>query len=85
MVLTGADVVGLYPALDHKVTARILREETANTEVNIDAINWRQAAKYAVLNLEPWQLKRHKISHLVPQRRHKKGTKPGISGASRIF
>ena len=50
IALEGYDVVGLFPALESVNTGKIIREEIKRSNMKVNGFNWRQAARYIVMN-----------------------------------
>ena len=69
------DVKALYPSLDQEesaeAVAKFVREST------LDGVDWRQTQLYVVSNMDPHELKRERVEHLVPGRTKSRGPRPG--------
>ena len=49
-ILIGRDVVGLFPAMKSKNTGRIIRRRILKSKIKTQGFNWRQGARYIVIN-----------------------------------
>ena len=54
-LLTTADSKALYPSLNAKESARIIREEVTMMEFNIDQFSWKKIAGYFAMTSDPWE------------------------------
>ena len=48
--LLGLDVVALFPSMKSLTTGRIVREHVLRSPLKIEGFNWRQGARYIVVN-----------------------------------
>ena len=81
MVIVGSDCVSLYPNLTKHTTADEVAEAIMESDIVWKDVNWKEAVRYLVLGRpKEWKLKSG-LSRVLPHRRHKKGTKPGVTGA----
>ena len=58
----GVDVVGLFPAIKFKSTGKIIRKTIQKSKIILHGMNWRQAARYILMN-------RNLTSDLAPIRK----------------
>ena len=79
-VVIGADVIGLYPALDAEKSSEAVREETIKSGIEFEGVDWEEATTYLAINLDKFERKRMKVDSLVPTRRYVMGPKPTIHG-----
>ena len=81
MVTIGSDVVSLYPNLDvDKVVVRI-EDEIRRTKMEFSNIDYLEATRYLALNWSQEECKKSKLRRVLPWRRKKRGTRPGITGS----
>ena len=78
-VLLGNDVVGLFPNIKSKNSARIVRRKVEKSEVEFVGFDFKQGGRYIVMNkrytgdLKP-------LWNVLPWRRKVGGTAPGMTG-----
>ena len=76
--LLGNDVVALFPSIKSQNTGKIVRKRVIRSPLKFDGFNWRQGARYVVMN-------KHLTSDLqelwgvLPFRRKTQGVEPGMS------
>ena len=80
-VLTASDAEALYPSLDAYECAKVVREEVAKMDFNMDGFNWKEMARYLAMTSEGWQWRQWCVRDLIPWRRYSKGPSPGITGS----
>ena len=80
MVVLGSDVVNLYPSLDIKQVVLEVKEAMMETEINWENIDYLEAARYIALNWTEQQCRRSELGRVLPRRRKKTGTRPGLTG-----
>ena len=77
IVLLGLDVVALFPSMQSSNTGKIIRQYVLQSPIQIDGFDWREGARYIVINKEyTGDLKC--IWNVLPWRREVNGTAPGI-------
>ena len=78
-VLLGNDVVGLFPNIKSRNSARIVRNKVEQSGVKFEGFDFKQGGRYIVMNkrytghLKP-------LWNVLPWRRKLKGTAPGMTG-----
>ena len=78
-VLLGNDVVGLFPNIKSKNSARIVRGRVEESDIVFEGFDYKQGGRYIVINkhltgdLQP-------IWNVLPWRRKVGGTAPGMTG-----
>ena len=77
--LIAADAEALYLSLDPNICARIVREETLKSNLEVDG-NWQEMARYLAMTSDPWEHKQWKVDQFIPWRAHSKGPTPSITG-----
>ena len=75
--LLGLDVVALFPSMKSLTTGRIVRDHVLRSPLKIEGFNWRQGARYIVVN------KRYTgdlkcLWNVLPWKRKTGGTMPGM-------
>ena len=80
VIVASQDVDGLYPNLDIADSAVICGEAVRDTKLKIEGVDYVWAGKYIALTCSPQEIDRCGLTDIVPIRRHKKGTRPGITG-----
>ena len=81
MVVIGSDVVSLYPNLNVDKIVEIVAQEVERTDMKFSNIDYAEATRYLVLNWTQDECRRSGLRRVLPWRRGKRGTKPGITGA----
>ena len=77
IVLLGLDVVALFPSMQSRNTGKIIRQYVLQSPLKIDGFDWREGARYIVINKEyTGDLKC--IWNVLPWRRETNGTAPGM-------
>ena len=67
----------LFPSMQSKTTGEIIREHTIRSPIQMEGYDWRQGARYLVLNRKyTGSLKT--LWGVLPWRRKVKGTAPGM-------
>ena len=56
LVHPAADAEALYPSLDPNICARVVREETLKSNLEVDG-NWQEMARYLAMTSNPWEHK----------------------------
>jgi hypothetical protein len=80
-VLLGNNVVGLFPNIKSKNSARIVRYKVEESSLEFEGFDYKQGGRYIVMNrhytgdLKP-------LWNVLPWRRKNKGTAPGMSSAA---
>ena len=75
--LLGLDVVALFPSMQSQTTGLIIRQHVLKSPIKMEGFEWRQGARYIVLNRKyTGSLKN--LWSILPWRRKVKGTTPGM-------
>ena len=80
MVIVGSDVESLYPNLDVDQVIRRIEEEVIRTDMEFDNIDYLEATRYLALNWSEEQCRTHPLRRVLPWRRGRRGTRPGMTG-----
>ena len=81
MVIVGSDVISLYPNLDVEQVVKIVEDEVKGTDMKFSNVDYLEATRHIVLNLSSEECRRSILRRVLPWRRGRRGTKPGITGA----
>ena len=81
MALIGSDVVSLYPNLDVAAISQRMREAILMSNIQWENVDYLEATKYIALNWDRERCMKSKLRHVLPRRRGRTGTRPGIKGA----
>ena len=81
MVIVGSDCVSLYPNLMKVESADEVAQAVIESEVKWEGINWKEAVRYIALCHDELWCRSSRLARVLPRRRHKKGTRPGVTGA----
>ena len=81
MVIIGSDAVSLYPNLTKQESTDEVAEAALATEVDWKGVNWKEATRFLVLGRSEAWCRSSKLWKILPRRRYKHGTKPGLTGA----
>ena len=82
VLIIGSDCCQMYPSLDAIETSKLVYQAAIESKVKFDGLDYREVATYIALNINLTEARQAKIAHLIPQRRHRKGQKPKITGKS---
>jgi hypothetical protein len=75
--LLGLDVVALFPSMQSKTTGKIIHQQVLKSPIDIQGFNWKQGARYIVVNRKyTGDLKC--LWNILPWRRKVGGTAPGM-------
>ena len=81
MVIIGSDAISLYPNLTGRESADEVAEAVLETEMEWEGVDWMEATRFLVLGRnEPW-CRSSKLWRVLPRRKFKHGTRPGLTGA----
>ena len=75
--LIGLDVVALFPSMKSANTGKIIRQHVLKSELKIEGFDWREGARYIVIN-KKYTGDLGCIWEVLPWRRKVRGTAPGI-------
>ena len=78
IVVASMDVSALYPSLDQRESAKIVRKEFEESGIEIEGVDWRLVALYLAVTVSREELLREGLEHLVAKRRKMKGRKPTV-------
>ena len=78
--IVGSDVAALYPSLDAVEVARIVYQAIMETEVKFAGIDYMEACRLIALTSTEQECRLSKLKRILPIRRSKNGTRPGITG-----
>ena len=67
--LLAADATALYPSLDHKYTAEIIRQEVLKSRVSVEGLNTKELARYVRMTCSRGEISRWKLKRLLPWRK----------------
>ena len=81
MILVGTDVESLYPNLKVAEVSKRMKEAILESEMKWEDIDYMEAARYVALNWDEVKCRKSKLRKILPRRRGKTGTRPGIKGA----
>ena len=80
MVIIGCDVESLYPSLDKGETSRIVGEEMLRSEIVWEDLDYLEGARLIALNRSADWCRTHELRRVLPTRRGKTGSRPGVTG-----
>ena len=80
MVVIGGDVVSLYPNLDVDMVVERIKDEVMRTDLKFSSIDYLEATRYLALNWSEDEVRRSDLRRVLPTRRGKTGTRPGMRG-----
>ena len=81
VVVSSEDVDGLFPNIEILRSAEICGEAIKETKVKYEGVDYRWAGKYIALTCTPKEIEESGLYDIVPVRKYKPGTRPGITGA----
>ena len=81
MVLVGSDVVSLYPNLDVSKVSKVMYEAVLESDMSWDNVDLLECTRYVALNWSKERCLKSKIRRILPRRRGRTGTRPGLKGA----
>ena len=81
MVVIGSECISLYPNLTKQTTADEVASAIMESDIQWRDINWKESVRYLVLGRPKEWRTRSGLSRVLPHRRHRKGAKPGVTGA----
>ena len=80
VVMNGADATALYPNLEGRQGGRLVRDAFMKSNLNIDGVNYKEAARYVAMRYDPFEVRKMALERIIPKRKYRKGTKPGVTG-----
>ena len=75
--LLGLDVVALFPSMTSETTGKIIRKHVLKSPIKIEGFDWKQGARYVVLNKQ-YTSDLQCLWGILPYRRKVNGTTPGM-------
>ena len=79
VINASADVVALFPSIPIEEAAKDIYQLVIESEVEMTNINYQAAAKYIATLCTEEEIRKAGLSKIVPRRRHKRGSKPGLT------
>ena len=76
----GSDVEALYPSLDVGEVGKIVEGEVLRTKIQWEDLDYLEGTRIIVLNRSSEYCRGHKLSRVLPVRRKRTGTRPGVTG-----
>ena len=80
MVVVGTDVVNLYPSLIIKKVVGEVGEAILDSEVKFEEMDYLEGARYIALNWTERKCRSSPLWRILPRRRKKQGSRPGLTG-----
>ena len=78
--VVGSDVSALYPSLEAIEVARIVFNAVMESEIKFKGMNYIEAARMIALTSSEQECRLSILKRVLPVRRSKQGTRPGITG-----
>ena len=75
--LLGLDVVALFPSMKSEQTGKIIRHTVMTSPIKIEGFDWKQGARYIVVNRK-YTSDLRCLWNVLPWRRKVRGTAPGM-------
>ena len=69
LVVASMDVVGLYPNLDIRKSAKAVGETASSTDIELVNANWEWAQKFVAMNLSQAEIEQEGLEVVIPRRR----------------
>ena len=79
-VITGFDVVGLFPSIEKDLAVRICKEVLMETEVKLMDTNLLEATRFLALTMDKKEVEKSPLRKYLPRRRKVEGKKTGKLG-----
>ena len=80
MVVIGSDAVSLHPSMTKQESADEVAEAVMQSDLRWEGVNWKEATRYLVLGRDEAWCRSSGLTRVLPWRKYKKGTKPGLTG-----
>ena len=80
MVLIGSDVISLYPNLVVNQVVERVKEAVVESSLKWEGIDYLECVRYLALNWSQEECSRSPLRRVLPVRRGKRGSRPGIKG-----
>jgi hypothetical protein len=81
MNIISMDVKALYPSIDIREVAAVVRQIYQESKLEIDGVNWEEACKYLALLIKPEEITTMGLTEVIQKRKHRRGRPPGITTA----
>ena len=81
MVVIGSDAVSLYPSMTKQESADEVADAVMKSDMKWEGVNWKEATRYLVLGRDEAWCRSSGLTRVLPWRKFKKGTRPGLTGA----
>ena len=81
MVIVGSDAVSLFPSLTKIESSNEVTSAVMETDLVWEGVDWKEAVRFIVLGRDITWCRKSKLARVLPQRRYKKGTRPGLTGS----
>ena len=79
-VIIGSDVISLYPNLDTEKIVENLGEVVELLDMKWSNVDLMEGARYLALNWSEEQIRSSSLRRIIPWRRSRRGTRPGMRG-----
>ena len=80
MFVIGYDVISLYPNMKVDQVCEILRQAVLEADIKWDKVDYMEAVRYISLNMTAEEAASSPLRRVLPWRRGKRGTQPGMRG-----
>ena len=80
MVIIGSDAISLYPNLTGRESADEVAEAVMQSSLKWEGLNWKEATRVLVFGRDETWCRNSKLWRVLPWRKYKKGTRPGLTG-----
>ena len=80
MVVIGSDAVSLFPSMAKLESADEVAEAVLESSMKWDNINWKEATRFLVLGRDEAWCRSSGLYRVLPWRKHKQGSRPGLTG-----
>ena len=70
----------MYPSLTKQESADEVAKAVIESSLKWEGVSWKEATRFLVLGRDETWCRTSKLWRVLPRRRHKKGTKPGLTG-----
>ena len=68
VIIFSKDVKALYPSLDHQDVMEAVKRAMIETPMKFANIDWKEAAKYLVVNMSEEELRAKRVWSCIPER-----------------
>ena len=80
MMIVGCDVEQLYPSLEMRMAAKLVEEAILQSKVRWKDLEYMEGARMVAMNRSEEWLRQEGLDKIIPKRRKKGGTAPGVTG-----